>query len=151
MLATEQLADAREMTARFWPAHTSEVLGPDDYSLVMNRAVLGHIAVTYVRCSARVRVVPLEPSRESRVIVSLSGDVELKTDHGVFRAARERPLFHGAGWVRQFEASPSVCVMVDRQRPFRGVVACQARLQRAVARRSCPSRRDHHAGHPAIV
>lgn len=113
LLATEQLGDAQEMTARFWPAHTSEVLGPDDYTLVMNRAVLGHLAVTYVRCSARVRVVPVEPSREARLIVPLHGDVEIETDQGMFRATSGRPLFQGAGWVRRFEASPSTCVLVD--------------------------------------
>ncbi len=113
LLATASLGEARQATSRFWPAHTSEVVGPEPYTLVMNRVLLGQLAITFIRCSARVRVVPSEPCEEACVAVPLSGSVEMANDGGTFRGTPGLPLFRGPGWVRRFEASPSECLMVD--------------------------------------
>lgn len=58
LISTHHLASAREATAKFWPKHTSDVLGPEDYALQMNRVLLGSLAVSYVVCTSRIRVIP---------------------------------------------------------------------------------------------
>ncbi len=113
LIATADLNVAQQTTSQFWPAHSSEVLGPDDYDLVMNRALLGQIAITYVRCTARVRVVPTEPCHEACLVVPLEGSVEIETAAGTFRATPAHPLFRAPVWVTRFEASPSACLLVD--------------------------------------
>ena len=113
LLQTQELAVAQRVTARFWPAHESEIVGPEAYDLAMNRVLLGQVAVTFVRCSARVRVVPLEPSQHASLIVPLDGSVEIETDRGSYRASPARPLFRGPTWLRRFEASPTRCLIVD--------------------------------------
>ena len=52
LISTHHLASAREATAKFWPKHTSDVLGPEDYALQMNRVLLGSLAVSYVVCTS---------------------------------------------------------------------------------------------------
>lgn len=66
-IKTRELAAAREATSRFWPKHTSTVLGPDDYALEMNRVLLGRVAITFVACTSRIRVVSAAPATEYAV------------------------------------------------------------------------------------
>lgn len=113
LLATTGLAEARQATSQFWPAHESETLGPEEYSLVLNRVTLAAVSISFVRCTARVRVRPLEPNPAFCLIAPLSGEVEIDTDRGGFRATPEHPLLRGPGVVSRFESSPTRCLLVD--------------------------------------
>ena len=113
LLQTDELALAQQATSGFWPAHDSEVVGPETYCLVMNRVLLRQVAITYVQCTARVRVTPREPCQHACLVMPLEGEIELENDRSVFRATKARPLFQAAGWLRRFEASPARCLMID--------------------------------------
>ena len=113
VLSTGKLPAAQRATSKFWPAHESEVVGPDPYALVLNRAVLGDLCITYVRCSARIRVRLLEPCRHPCLIVSLAGSIEITGDSGTYRAIPGQPLLRAAGWLRRFEAAPCRCLLLD--------------------------------------
>lgn len=113
LVETTQLAVARRQTSRFWPPHESTVIGPQDYSVTMNRVSLADSAITFTHCTARVRVVPRAPSREACLILPLSGAVEIQTDEGTYHATAEQPLFRAPVWLRRFEATPARCLMVD--------------------------------------
>lgn len=113
LVVTSRLTVARRETSRFWPPHESTIIGPERYSVTLNRALLGDVAVTFTHCTARVRVVPLAPSRESCLILPLSGAVEIETDRGTYQATAEQPLFRAPVWLRRFEATPARCLMVD--------------------------------------
>jgi hypothetical protein len=104
-LQTSELALAQQATSRFWPAHQSESIGPEVYSLAMNRALLGDIALTFVRCSAGIRATLLEPCREACLILPLAGSVEITKDSGTYRALPGHPLFPAAGRIERFEAT----------------------------------------------
>lgn len=113
LIATKELGVAKRMTSRFWPPHRSSVIGPDRYSVVMNRVLLGDIAITFTHCTARVRVVPLGRSAESCLLLPLSGSVEIETDTGRYQATPDQPLFRAPVWLRRFEASPARCLVID--------------------------------------
>ncbi len=113
LLETSELALAQQATSRFWPAHESESIGPEVYSLVMNRALLGDIALTFVRCSARIRVKFLEAVQEPALLMPLEGSIEITADSGTYRAIPGHPLFHAAGWFQRFEAAPCRCLIVN--------------------------------------
>jgi len=113
LLETSNLALAQQATSHFWPAHESETIGPETYSLAMNRTMLGDVALTFVRCSARIRVTLLEPCREACLILPLAGTVEITTESGTFQAIPEQPLFRATGWLQRCEAAPCRCLLVD--------------------------------------
>lgn len=113
LVETQRLAVARRETTRFWPPHESTIIGPEDYSVTMNRVLLGDVAITFTDCTARVRVVPHAPSREACLILPLSGGVEIETDEGMYRATVEQPLLRAPVRLRRFEATPARCLMVD--------------------------------------
>lgn len=113
LIATGELAAARETTGRFWPKHVSEVLGPEEYRLEMNRVLLGRLAVTYVHCTTSIRVIPSEPSPDSTLYVPLAGGVEIVTDGRQLAGSRSRPLLRGPFRTSRFEASPTRCLVVD--------------------------------------
>lgn len=113
LIATHELAAARETTGKFWPKHASEVLGPDEYRLEMNRVLLGRLAVSYVHCTTSIRVIPREPSPDSTLYVPLEGGVEIVADGRQLAGSRSRPLFRGPFRTSRFEASPIRCLVVD--------------------------------------
>jgi AraC-like DNA-binding protein len=113
LISTSDLASAREATAKFWPKHTSDVLGPEDYALRMNRVLLGSVAVSYVECTSRIRVIPSEPSGDSALYVPLDGCVDIVPDGRELAGSPSRPLLRGAYRQTQFEASPIRCLVVD--------------------------------------
>jgi len=113
LLETSDFALAQQATSRFWPTHDSESVGGEDYAVVMNRAMLGTIALTFVRCSAGIRATLLEPCREACLILPLAGSVEITTDSGTYRALPGHPLFRAAGRIERFEAAPCRCLLVD--------------------------------------
>jgi AraC-like DNA-binding protein len=112
-LDTRSLVAARDATARFWPKHTSVVLGPDDYAVEMNRVVLGHVAVTFVACSSRIRVVSAAPATEYALYVPFEGDIHLVADGVDLTASAERPLLRGPTRTFVFEPSPIRCLVID--------------------------------------
>lgn len=113
LLETSELALAQQETSRFWPAHESESIGPEVYSLAMNRALLGDIALTFVRCSARIRVKFLEACQEAALLMPLEGSIEITAGAGTYRAIPGHPLFQAAGWLQRFEAAPCRCLIVN--------------------------------------
>ena len=113
LLETSELALAQQATSRFWPAHQSESIGPEVYSLAMNRALLGDIALTFVRCSARIRVKFLETIQEPALLMPLEGSIEITAESGTYRAIPGHPLFQAAGWLQRFEAAPCRCLIVN--------------------------------------
>jgi AraC-like DNA-binding protein len=113
VVSTAKLPAAQRATSEFWPAHESEIVGPDPYALILNRALLGDLAITYVRCSARIRVRLLEPCRHPCLIVPLAGSVEISGDSGTYQAIPGQPLLRAAGWLRRFEAAPCRCLLLD--------------------------------------
>jgi AraC-like DNA-binding protein len=113
LISTHDLASAREATARFWPKHTSDVLGPEDYSLQMNRVLLGSVAVSYVECTSRIRVIPSEPSGDSALYVPFEGSIDIVPDGREITASPSRPLLRGGYRQTRFEASPIRCLVVD--------------------------------------
>jgi AraC-like DNA-binding protein len=113
VLSTRDLGAARATTSRFWPRHTSEVLGPEEYMLDMNRAALGQSAVTFVWCTSRIRVVPTEPVADYSLYVPLEGGVEIVADGRQLAASPGRPLLRGPARACRFEASPTLCLVVD--------------------------------------
>lgn len=121
LLTSDQLPAVREATARFWPPHESEIVGEESYTLVMNRVLLGDIAITFVACTAGVRVTPQAPNGEACLVLPLTGSVEIETDERLERATPAHPLLRTSGWVRRFEATPSECLMVDI--PFSALAA----------------------------
>lgn len=112
-LRTRSLAAAREATARFWPKHTSTVLGPDEYALEMNRVVLGHTAITFVACTSRIRVVSAAPATEYAVYLPFEGDIQIVADGVRMAATVARPLVRGPTHTFAFEPSPIRCLVVD--------------------------------------
>jgi hypothetical protein len=80
LISTGELSAARKTTGRFWPKHTSEVLGPEEYLLEMNRVLLGSLAVSFVHCTTRIRVTPSEPSCDFTLYVPLEEGVEIVAD-----------------------------------------------------------------------
>lgn len=112
-IRTRKLAAARAATARFWPKHTSTVLGPDDYALEMNRVLLGHVAVTFVACSSRIRVVSAAPATEYAVYMPFEGDIRIVADGVEMTATAERPLLRGPTRMFVFEPSPIRCLVID--------------------------------------
>lgn len=112
-ITTRKLAAARAATSRFWPKHTSVVLGPDDYALEMNRVVLGHVAVTFVACTSRIRVVSAAPATEYAVYMPLEGDIQVVADGVEMTASAGRPLLRGPSRTFVFEPSPIRCLVVD--------------------------------------
>jgi AraC-like DNA-binding protein len=113
LISTHDLASARAATTKFWPKHTSVVLGPDDYALLMNRVLLGSLAVSYVACTSRIRVIPSEPSGDSALYVPFEGSVDIVPDGRKLTGSSSRPLLRGAYRGTQFEASPIRCLVVD--------------------------------------
>ncbi len=113
LISTRDLSAARETTGRFWPKHCSEVLGPEAYSLDMNRALLGQLAVSYVFCTTSIRVVPSEPSADSTLYVPFAGGVEIVADGQQLTGSRSRPLLRGPFRRSWFVASPIRCLVVD--------------------------------------
>ncbi|MFM8890856.1 MAG: AraC family transcriptional regulator [Planctomycetia bacterium] len=113
MIATGDLAAARETTGEFWPKHVSEVLGPEEYRLEMNRVLLGGLAVSYVHCTTSIRVIPSEPSPDSTLYVPLEGSVEIVADGRQLAGSRSRPLLRGPFRTTQFEATAIRCLVVD--------------------------------------
>ena len=113
LIATRELAAAQETTGRFWPKHVSEVLGPDEYRLEMNRVLLGRLAVSYVHCTTSIRVIPSEPSPDSTLYLPLEGDVGIVADGRQLAGSRSRPLLRGPFRTSRFEASPIRCLVVD--------------------------------------
>ena len=126
LIATRELSAARETTSRFWPRHTSEVLGPEDYALEMNRVLLGSLAVTYVACTTRIRVVPSEPSGDSTLYVPFEGTVEIHPDGRELSGSATRPLLRGPFRASRFEASPIRCLVVDIPRATLAAAAAAA-------------------------
>jgi AraC-like DNA-binding protein len=112
-ITTRTLSAARQATSRFWPKHTSVVLGPDDYALEMNRVVLGHVAVTFVACTSRIRVVSAAPATEYAIYLPLKGDIQIVADGVEMAASAGRPLLRGPSRTFVFEPSPIRCLVVD--------------------------------------
>lgn len=112
-IETRKLSAAREATARFWPKHTSTVIGPDDYALEMNRVLLGRVAVTFVACTSRIRVVSAAPATEYAVYVPFEGDIQITADGVEMTASAERPLLRGPARMFVFEPSPIRCLVID--------------------------------------
>ena len=113
VLSTRDLATARAATGRFWPKHESEVLGPEAYALELNRASLGRIALTYVLCTSRIRVIPTEPVSGFCIYMPLEGSIEIVADGVQLAASPARPLLRGPAQHCLFEASPTRCLVVD--------------------------------------
>ena len=113
LISTRELSAARDTTGKFWPKHTSEVLGPEHYALTMNRVLLGRVAVSYVECTSRIRVVPSEPSDDSALYVPFEGSVDVVPDGRELSGSPSRPLLRGPYRRTQFEASPIRCLVVD--------------------------------------
>jgi len=113
LISTHHLASAREATAKFWPKHTSAVLGPEDYALQMNRVLLGSLAVSYVACTSRIRVIPSEPSGDSALYVPFEGSVDIVPDGRELTGSPSRLLLRGPYRRTRFEASPIRCLVVD--------------------------------------
>jgi len=113
LISTRELAAARETTGKFWPKHTSEVLGPEDYSLTMNRVLLGRLAVSYVFCTTSIRVIPSEPSDDYTLYLPFEGGIEIIADGRQLAGSPSRPLLRGHFRTSRFEASPIRCLMVD--------------------------------------
>ncbi len=113
LLDTDNPALARETTARFWPEHEVEVLGPAEYALRMNRVELAAVALTYVSCTTRIRVRPSERCTDYTLYVPLRGGIEIVADGIEFTAAPDRPLLRAPARVVRFEASPIECLIVD--------------------------------------
>jgi AraC-like DNA-binding protein len=112
-METDDLTVARQVTSLFWPAHTSETVGPEDYAVVLNRAIVGQFAMTFVRCSGRIRATFLEPSVTACLIIPFAGAVEITAAAGTYRALPDQPLFQTAGWMRRFEADPCRCLLIN--------------------------------------
>jgi hypothetical protein len=112
LLDTDNPALARETTARFWPEHEVEVLGPAEYALRMNRVELAAVALTYVSCTTRIRVRPSERCTDYTLYVPLRGGIEIVADGIEFTAAPDRPLLRAPARVVRFEASPIECLIV---------------------------------------
>ncbi|MFM7245102.1 MAG: AraC family transcriptional regulator [Planctomycetaceae bacterium] len=127
-LATRTLAAAREATARFWPKHTSTVLGPEAYSVVMNRALLGQAAVTYVDCTSRIRVISAAPATEYAVYLPLEGDIQIVADGVELTASPGRPLLRGPARTFVFEPSPLRGLVIDIPAKVMAAVAGPARM-----------------------
>jgi AraC-like DNA-binding protein len=113
VIDTRNLAAARDATSRFWPKHTSEVLGPDDYALEMHRVLLGDVALTYVACTSRLRVVSVAPATEYALYMPLEGEISVVADGADMTASAERPLVRGPARTFVFEPSPIRCFVVD--------------------------------------
>jgi AraC-like DNA-binding protein len=113
LLDTRSLAAARQATSGFWPKHTSVVLGPEDYALELNRAALGRLALTYVSCTSRIRVMSAEPAADFTVYVPLQGEIEMLIDGAQVTATAARPLLRGPVRSFVFEPSPTRCLVVD--------------------------------------
>ncbi|MCE9629777.1 MAG: hypothetical protein K8S94_03535 [Planctomycetia bacterium] len=113
LVDTTDLSVARRETSRFWPSHQSHVIGPDPYAVTINRVLLGDIAITFVACTARLIVMPREPSEEACLILPLTGCVKIDTGTGTYRAAPGTPLLRAPAMIRRFEATPTRCLMVD--------------------------------------
>ena len=113
LISTRELAAARETTGKFWPKHTSEVLGPEAYSLTMNRVLLGRLAVSYVFCTTSIRVIPSEPSDDYTLYLPFEGGIEIIADGRQLAGSPSRPLLRGHFRTSRFEASPIRCLMVD--------------------------------------
>jgi AraC-like DNA-binding protein len=113
LIATRELSAARRTTGKFWPKHFSEVLGPDEYRLEMNRVLLGRLSVSYVHCTTGIRVIPSEASPDSTLYVPLEGSVEIVADGRQLAGSRSRPLYRGPFRTSRFEASPIRCLVVD--------------------------------------
>lgn len=112
-IKTRELAAAREATSRFWPKHTSTVLGPDDYALEMNRVLLGRVAITFVACTSRIRVVSAAPATEYAVYMPFEGYIQIVADGVEMTASATRPLLRGPTRTFVFEPSPTRCLVVD--------------------------------------
>ncbi len=112
-ISTRTLSAAREATARFWPKHTSTVLGPDEYALEMNRVVLGHAAMTFVACTSRIRVVSTAPATEYAVYLPFEGDIQIVAAGVQMAATARRPLLRGPARTFVFEPSPIRCLVID--------------------------------------
>lgn len=113
LVDTAELSVARRETSRFWPSHQSRVVGPEPYAVTINRVLLGDIAITFVACTARLIVVPREPSEEACLVLPLTGCIEIDTGAGTYRAAPGTPLLRAPAMIRRFEATPTRCLMAD--------------------------------------
>lgn len=112
-LSTRALSAAREATARFWPKHTSTVLGPEDYSLEMNRVLLGQSALTFVDCTSRIRVISAAPATDYAAYLPLEGDIQIVADGVEMAASSGRPLLRAPARTFVFEPSPLRCLVID--------------------------------------
>ena len=134
LLSTRTLSAAREATSQFWPRHTSEVLGPEEYALEMNRVLLGRISLTYVACTSRIRVMPTEPVFDFCLYVPLEGRIEIVADGIQLAASPDRPLLRGPARHCRFEASPTRCLAIDL--PATAVAAAAAAVEAPPLRHS---------------
>jgi AraC-like DNA-binding protein len=128
LISTRELSAAREATSRFWSRHTSEVLGSEEYFLAMNRVLLGRLAVSYVFCTTRIRVVPSGASGDATLYVPLEGAVAIVADGRQLAASPSRPLLRGPCRTSRFEASPIRCLVVDLPDTALAAVAAAANL-----------------------
>lgn len=113
LIETQTLSVARDATSRFWPKHTSAVLGPHDYAVEMNRVLLGHVAVTFVACTSRIRVVSAAPATDYALYMPFEGDIHLVADGVDLTASAEHPLLRGPTRTFVFEPSPIRCLVID--------------------------------------
>ena len=113
LFSTQDLTEAQRRTAAFWPGHASEVLGPEDYAVEVYRAAVANTALTYVRCTTRIRMTPHEADKGYVLFLPLDGNVEIRVAGCEYRGSPLRPLLKAPECGERFEASPVRCLVVD--------------------------------------
>lgn len=113
LFTTLDLTEAQRRTAAFWPGHTSEVLGPEDYAVQVFRVMAADTALTFVECTTRIRMIPSEPDTGYVLFVPLDGSVEIRAAACDYRSSPLRPLLKAPDRGERFESSPVRCLVVD--------------------------------------
>lgn len=128
LFSTADLTEAQRRTAAFWPAHTSEVLGPEEYAVEVYRVVVADTSLTYVDCTTRIRMTPAEADQGYVLFLPLDGSVEVRVAGCEYRGSPLRPLLKAPERGERFEASPVRCLVVDLKTAAIARVAAAAGL-----------------------
>lgn len=113
LFSTSDLTEAQRRTGSFWPSHTSEVLGPEDYAVDMFRVLLANTTLTFVDCTTRIRVLPTEATKSFLLFAPLDGTIAVEAGGSHYLGSPLRPLLMAPARGDSFEASPIRCLVAD--------------------------------------
>ena len=112
-LETTSLRKGQEFTSKVWARHTSRVTGPDSYSSVITRILLGRSHFNLVACSAAIEVSTEPNNRTVILFLPLSGSMMISLGERSFRAAPRHPMFLPHRTAMRFTATPVECLLME--------------------------------------